>query len=620
MRRNPLARLGLAVAAGLLAAGALAVPASAAGHIIGVSTAVDDPQPPTGTLGGHLQNADGTPLAQNQVNLWLGAEYVTSTWTDDSGDYSFDAVLPGGYQLSFTTADGTDQWVPGSRQRSGAQTYQVVADQHLDVDDTLLAVSVMHGRLTGPKGAAKAGFHVVVTLDSEDDYAYFETTTDATGAWSVTGLYAGDYQVSFTSPDGKRTQWAYGQSREDTAAEIPVGDGASVTVDETWLPDAKLTVKAVDAGTGAAVSDFCVQINTPNDASGCTTGSSVTVGALPGGSFEMALAPDETSYYLRHADQTVTLTPGRTTTVTVPVTLGGKVAITATDRATGGPVARTCSVFLVLGRGGLPDGNDDCTEATGKATTRAMARGTYELFAYAPSPYGHQWVGASGGTGDQRVAARIVVQPGRTVAAPAVLLDRAGTVTGVVSGADGKPIKDADVAFSAWGYGSGPVNNTSTDKNGKYKITNRLGPYAWPLVFTADGYPRQWSGNKGSRFQAATVAVTSGATSTYDVTLARGAALQGAVTVAGTPQADWRITAHNAATGDQMGMFDSSAAGPGGAYTMPLTGSQQIKIDWTSYDGTTDRRGWYDHATDIGTATKVGVPAAGARTLNLTIG
>ena len=399
-----------------------------------------------------------------------------------------------------------------------------------------------------------------------------------------------------------------------------VAADSSVTVDDTWLPGATLVINVIDAATGAPVSNYCVWVDSPGDGTGCTTGSQVTVSDLPGGTFQLSVTPDESSYYLWHPETPVALTAGQTTTVTVPLTLGGKVAVTATDHATHQPVRDTCPIYKVLGHGGLGDGYGDCTGSTGKSTSRALAPGTYETFAVAPGTYGHQWVGRTGGTGNQRAAARIVVEPGKTVAAPTVLLDKAGIITGVVTGSDGAGIADVDVAYSAWGFGAGPGWDTETNASGRYTL-GKLGPYKWPLLFTAGrGYPRQWSGNVANRFKADTVPVTSGATSTYDIALTKTSTLEGTVTVPSAPTADWRITAFNAATGDEMGMFDSTAAGPGGSYAMALTGRQQVKIAWIYFADDAGHDGWYDNATDIDTATKVGIPSAGTKQLNLTIG
>jgi hypothetical protein len=316
----------------------------------------------------------------------------------------------------------------------------------------------------------------------------------------------------------------------------------------------------------------------------------------------------------------VTLVPGRTTSLPVPLTQGGRAAVTVVDAATGQPVRGVCFALREPHSGGIGDGYGDCTGATGKSTTIVRPAGTYQLFAVArDGGYGHQWVGTDGGTGDQREAARITLRPGKITKAPVVRMDKAGRITGTVTGDDGRPIGSADVSFTAWDYGAGPVWGTDTDADGRYTIDG-LGPYSWPLVFTAHGYARQWSGGGGNRYQAAGVPVPAGGSTTYDMALARGSVLRGTVTVPpALPVQGWRLTAVNATTGDPIGVADYTAL-DNGDYTMPIAGGQPVKIRWSVHGDDFWQDGWYDNAADQASATKVPVPRTGTRTLDLTIG
>ena len=583
----------------------------------GETTTVDDQKLPTGTVGGRLTAADGSPLPEASVLLHRGGEVAGAAMTDADGAYSFGEALAGdGYTVSFSVGGGAEQWVPQTLDQAAAQQFTVVAGEHTTVDDTQLVTATVHGRLVDGDGNPAAGYHVSVTLADENNWVNYNGDTDHNGEWSISGVFPGDYRVSFQTPDWGRTQWAYGSGTESGATLITVAPGASVTVDDTWLPAATLVVQAVDATTGAPVSDFCVWVFTPGDGRGCTTSGQVTVADLPAGSFRMSVTPDQSGYYLPSGDELVTLTVGQTSTVSVPLTLGGKIAFTATDRTTRVPVSNTCAAFQVLGQGGLPDGYEACTGTAGTAISVTKAAGTYELFAIAPGGYGHQWVGKSGGTGDQRAAARIAVKPGTTVRAPAVLLDQAGTITGVVTDAAGTPL-GGNVAFSAWGD-AGPAWTAEIDANGRYTL-GKLGPYAWPLLFDAPGYPRQWSGHEGNRFKADTVAVVAGGTTTYDFTPAKGATLNGTVSVP-VPTTNWRLNVVNAVTGDQMGVFDGYEAGPGGSYSLALIGDQTVKIGWSYYWNGTTSRGWYDDDADITSAKKVTIPEDGTLEVNLKMG
>ncbi len=584
----------------------------------GQTITVDDRKLPTGVVGGRLTASDGSPLVDARVTLHRGQDTVGWASTDEEGNYSLGEALSGdGYTVSYAVGDGSDIYVPGTADPAKARKITIVAGQQHTIDDTLPLPATVHGTLTDGDGSPKGGYQVTVTLASEDNWVQFNATTGANGTWRVRDVPPGDYRVSFAGPDGGRTQWAHGKNSEDAATLIPVPGGGDITVDDTWLAGATLVVNAVDATTGAPVDDYCVSVTSPGDGSGCATaGGPVTITDLPGGNYQMSANPGEGSYYLYTRPQPVTLTSGKTTTATIKMTLGGKVTFTASDRVSGAAVDSVCPMFEVLGHGGLPDGPGDCTDSTGKGTSNSMAAGTYEMYAAAPTGYGDQWVGRKGGTGDQKAAARIKVMPGKTVPAPAVLLDKAGTITGVVTDAAGKPLPEMDVAWSAWGN-AGPAWDTHTDAQGRYTITE-LGPYAWPLLFSGAGYPRQWSGHGGDRYRAEKVKVLPSGTTTYNFTPVTGATLKGTVTAPAGGM--WRIHVYNAATGDQMGAFDSSAAGPGGRYELEVIGSQQVKIDWNWYIGENDHHGWYGKGTDIDTATKVGIPAnGGTKKLNLTL-
>ncbi|MEU4236340.1 carboxypeptidase regulatory-like domain-containing protein [Actinoplanes sp. NPDC026619] len=584
----------------------------------GQTVTVDDHKLPTGSVSGHLSKADGSPLTNAYVTLHLGDEQVGWASTFDDGNYNFGEVLAGaGYLVSFNVDNGADQWVSGTLDRDEARRITVGEGEAVTVDDTQLAPAVVHGTLVDGSGAPQAGYEVSVVLDDPDNWVNYPATTGDDGTWSVSGVLPGKYKVSFTAPDYSREQWVPGKATQAEGTAFTVAAGADVTVDETWLAGATLVVNAIDATTGAPIADTCVFVYTPRDGSGCDAGTSVTVRNLPSGTFPFDVTPGESSYYLRSGQTSVTLTAGQTTTVSVPLALGGKISTSAADRVTGAAVERTCSIFRTLGTGGLGEGYGDCTDAAGQALSQPMAAGTYELFAVAPTGYGHQWVGKKGGTGDQKAAARIVVQPGRTVAAPAVKLDKPGTITGVVSDAAGAPLAGFDVAYSAWSD-SGPTWDAVTDAKGTYQI-DKLGPYAWPLLFGKYGYTREWSGHTGNRFQAETVTVVTGGSTTYNFTPRKTSTIKGSVTIPAAPTASWRIHTYNAATGDDLGSFDSYGT-DGKSYEVPVAGGQQVKVGWRYYLDDHDTQGFYDHAADIASATKVGIPANGTKKLNLTFG
>ncbi|MDI6105326.1 carboxypeptidase regulatory-like domain-containing protein [Actinoplanes sp. NEAU-A12] len=585
----------------------------------GATVRVDERLLPTGTVRGLLTGVDGSPLAGADVRLYAGGNLITTSSTGDEGTYAF-TVLPGDYTVSFLPEPNRqEQYVPGVLDKAKAKAHTVAAGQTVAADDTVLKPSTVLGRLAGADGAPKTGFQVFVM--STDEQHGYSAKTGAGGSWQVDGVHPGDYRVSFTNASGSRVQWARGKNTSADTEIFTVAGGASVTVNDTWLPGATLIVNAVDEVTGEPVSEFCaqVEIGISFDESCAKTGTATLLDVAPG-SATIDVVPAGKSYFLRKDGTPATLAAGQTATATVRLAKGGKVSFSASSGATGAAVAKTCFLLRAIDQGGLPDEAGNCTNAKGQVTGPTLAPGTYAAFALAPGSYGHQWVGASGGTGDQKEAARIVITADTTVAAPNARLDPAGTITGVVTGADGAPIADADVSFTAWGFGPGPIHSVNTDERGKYTI-GQLGPYAWPLSFTANGYPRQWSGNVGDRSGAVRVPVTAGATATYDMALTRASSLSGKVTVpAGLPATGWRFTVINAVTGDQVAEFDSYGQGPDGTYTLPVIGGQQVKVRWLAIaDGNVLKTGWFGGAADQNSATGVDIPAAGVKRLNLTL-
>ncbi|WP_285682596.1 hypothetical protein [Actinoplanes sp. NBRC 103695] len=387
------------------------------------------------------------------------------------------------------------------------------------------------------------------------------------------------------------------------------------------LAGASVTIDATDAAGGEPVTGFCATAK-PSGAGACTEGSTLTLRDVPAGEATISVQPVRTSDYLPSAPVTLTLADGAAVAVTTPLTLGGRLSALVLDRATGAGVRLACLVLIEPASGGLPSEGrgeygeyEECTNNNGKLTTYARPAGTYQLFVFGPErlflpedQYGHQWVGAEGGTGDQRRAVKLKIRPGRTTQAPTVLMDKPGTIVGQVTDASGEHAGSA-ITFNAWPIFSRSWNGAAYPGDGTYSFTH-LGPYEWPIMARPtegpDGakFPRQWSGGTGNRYQAETVAVRSGETSRLDLTLQPFAAIAGTITA---PEGGTLIAA-NASTGDELGYVRFTGSGP---YRLPLVGGQRVTLRWVLNSG---RGGvWAD-------GEQVPVPKGGTRALDLTVG
>ena len=272
----------------------------------------------------------------------------------------------------------------------------------------------------------------------------------------------------------------------------------------------------------------------------------------------------------------------QTVAVTVKMRPAARISTTVVDAATGAPVAGVCAGAFKPKHVAQPDGFGYCSDAAGRLTIGRLTAGTYRLFVdptEAPR-YGRQWLGATGGTGDERQAASVTATAGEVATAPTVRLDPAGSIAGTVTdGTTGVPIEFSSVDLLTSHPGAG-LSETSTDEDGHYRI-DRLGPYAWPLRFGATGYAGQWSGNAADRYAATPVQVTAGGVATGDIGLVRGVEVRGTVALEDGTPVDGYVATKNAETGDYAGTDYAED----GTYLIRVIAGQRVSYAYDVYAG-----------------------------------
>ncbi|WP_405115301.1 carboxypeptidase-like regulatory domain-containing protein [Micromonospora sp. NBC_01405] len=580
----------------------------------GETATADDQLLPTGFLTGRITDAAGQPVADFLVNAndvdtykWSGGR------TDADGRYRF-AALPGRYLLSFDPIEGVyqTQYVPGKIDREDAGQFEVTSGADTVVDETVLPTGSLSGRFTTASGAPLASAEVSVTTVNQ--YSGANTQTDATGAFTVPTLLAGSYKVRFAK--GDREQYHRGKLDHESAAVVVVRGGRQTSIEDSLLGTGSVRISAVDSVTGAPVARFCVSSNS-NDI--CSSTGQATLTGLPQGRHDLFLyAPNKSHFSRELAD--VRVIANQTTALAPKLRPGAVITTTVVDRATGAPLAGVCVNAFLNKQAALTDGHDRCSDHTGSIQVGPLTGGTYRLFADpgGDSEYGRQWVGATGGTGDERQAATVSAAVGAVSAGPQVRLDRAGRVSGTVTDAvTGQPVQDVDVSVLTGHPGVG-VSDVTTDENGRYTL-GRLGPYAWPLVFSKNPYATHWSGNAVSRFAATPVTVTVGGTATHDTAMRRGSTVDGTFTNQdGVAFRDGWVIARSADTGDVAGSGWLSD----GRFAIQLSGRQRIYFtyDVTFAEGQ-DHSGRYLVTGEDGTRRLAlfTVPATGTLSVNLVV-
>jgi hypothetical protein len=579
----------------------------------GAETTVDEAQLPTGTLSGTLTNADGTPAAGVNVIATGSSGFPSFANTDDSGHWAIQVPAGDSYDVSFSD-QGLTQYAPGQISQDTAGQFPVGADQTVTVDDQLLPTGVITGRYTTAAGRPDPNAQVGVNVPDGLGIAF--ASTDATGTYSVP-VFAGSYNVNFFGSDNK-FQYAFGQLTSATAAKIDVTANGTTEVDDAQIATGTVTVTATDGTTGAAISNFCAFIDSER---ACAKGTGVAVVKnVRQGTQELDVSPS-VKYLSANTAINVDVTAGQNVNANIVFQPAAVIRTTIVDAQTSAPVPNACVLPFVPGFTVWPDSSGYCSDANGVVKIAPLFGNSYSLFVNAPegSTFGDQWVGKTGGTGLEKDARVITAPAGKTTSIPPIKLDRAGSITGLVTnGPAGTPIAQATVGPNTVTPGVGASgNDVGTDSSGRYTLSG-LGPYQWPIFAAAPGLAGQWTGGVGNRYQAQTVQVTAGTSVTNDIAMSAGATLHGtALKPDGTSFAEGGyIVAYNVKTGDVMGYAYANADG---TYSIQLTPGQSVRIGYLFQDESTltPYDGFYG-GTSAATALAVNIPARG-RTIDIVL-
>ncbi|MEZ4679726.1 MAG: carboxypeptidase regulatory-like domain-containing protein [Caldilineaceae bacterium] len=256
----------LLIALALVTTGWLALPAFAAGAAIG----------------GTVRNESGDPLVNITVLLSrnmapiYGYEqwnYLNTTVTDDSGNYTFTELEGGIYRIQFQ-----DDNIPpayGTIYYNQIATAATATDVNLGENETIGAIDAqlplrgaLGGRVTDSQGTPLAG--IAVHMDKEwsfyDGTIYWNTaaftTTTASGFYRLNALEPGNYRLTFQDSDGVPNH--IGEIYDDadsyeTATTVVVSAGQLITginaaLDETGAITGVVTIDSGQPLANATVS------------------------------------------------------------------------------------------------------------------------------------------------------------------------------------------------------------------------------------------------------------------------------------------------------------------------------------------------------------------------------
>jgi len=158
---------------------------------------------------------------------------VSSAATQSDGTYSLAGLFPGEYVLEVSAPGYTTAWYPSATSADTAEPVQAAAQQVRSGVD--MAITGLPASITGTVETGEAPGDVIVAVtakpawDGADPTLQYDTTTDATGAYSFGGLPApGTYELSFVAEGYQPTTLTErvlgGQTR--FALDVRLGAGA----------------------------------------------------------------------------------------------------------------------------------------------------------------------------------------------------------------------------------------------------------------------------------------------------------------------------------------------------------------------------------------------------------
>ncbi|MBV1853360.1 carboxypeptidase-like regulatory domain-containing protein [Catellatospora tritici] len=567
----------------------------------GQTTTVNETQVGRGAITGRLVRADGTPAADKVVELITasGGYNVTFAYADADGRYRMDA-FPGAYRVVIPFGEEgneINQYVPGKRVESQGQIFTITGTDVITVNETLLPTGTASGRFTDSAGNGIANVYAQFT----DAYGgQYQADSDTDGYWQTNPMLAGEYTVYFYDWAHTVSQYAYGKVAAEDADPVTVLAGQNLVVNDTKLATGSIRVTAKNSVTGAPVAGFSVQAGAfwAEERNGAAVLSDLPVGYWRLNLYAEGYQPNENV-------GPVNVLPGQAE-IEVSLVPYASIQAKVVDAATGAPVAGVCLSTQTRVKFHLSEGCGAESGPDGVVTLTAVTAGTYQVFALPGqgSPYGAQWVGLTGGTGDQAQARDVTVTAGQAKYIHKIYLDRKGTITGVVTGADGNPVTSGHVAVSAPIVGDVSRGSVDIDAQGRYTI-DFLGPYSWPLDFITDSHAWQWSGAAYKRQSATLVPVVAGQTTTFDQQLQLGTVLK--VTATGSP-ADYFAAAYTS-NGDLVGRIWVPQAGGQAVYRVMGGGTVRLHLE-----GGEPGHGWYG-GTSFSTAKQVSIPTTGEKVI-----
>lgn len=560
------------------------------------------------SLAGKLTLPEGATVQDRTVRVLTSEGWRRAGRADESGNWTVTGIAAGTVRLGFGRLSGPALTAPsfydgvaeGSGWSAGTPITVALGDQVTGLDATPAVGGTVSGVLKNTSGQPLVGCRVLArsTPGAEPRLVSRSADTSATGAFTITGLSTGDYQLMVfnrrddeSSPCQGPAQFAAGtaggpMSYDASTAPLHVTRGAALRISNPLVYGKGGAIAGTLAlPAGATEEDGTVLVF---DAQGHYAGETwaeggayrvdglapgtyhVRFGRLSGGGNAAAELYDEKDPFGQVTGGTaVTVTGEGTTTVNESLVAGGKIAGNLVDGA--GEALTGCDVGVFHGEDYMTTAE---TDETGAFTVTGLPQGQYTVTVDngGECDEGRRWVQNGGGAlGGPGAADLVTVDVGQTTTlAPALVYGPGAVITGTVTGistGDGLPVEIVDTATGTvvaedWLWSGGQTYELGGLAPGTYRIeygrehtiSDRAGSFyngkneelgaaaATPVTLTA-----------GETFTAATQALGLGGTIQVDLTDATGAPIEECYLEASDPT-EVRSTRSNDGSGSVRGL------------------------------------------------------------------
>ncbi|HEY0890098.1 MAG TPA: carboxypeptidase regulatory-like domain-containing protein [Nocardioides sp.] len=546
----------------------------------GVTTSADATLARAATLTGKVLDAQGEPLGGVSLD-WFTQGYSDyghdpgEAWhyggdgtTNWDGAYTITSVTPGPVRLGLFPHDGVhmEEYYDGAASVDAGDDVMAVAGESTAVPDVTLARGgTISGQVTAsdaPDGLfAHLELYRLVVEDGETDWSWAGSrSTDSAGQYTFTGLATGSYRIH-VYPSGNHLEQYYGGSRRlETATTIEVAVGQDVTGKDVEVAVGGI-VSGTVTGNGTALEGARVDVFLIDDSGDGYDGSwsawtspdgSYAITNLPPGDYKLLFdgAGPFVAEYWRNKSAWETATAFSlglsATRSAMNADLASGATIAGTVTADGAPVVESRVRAYLLGAGGADwvDRWSTWTEADGSYELDGLPAGEYKVRFEPTGPFaGEYWE-------DQdawETADDITLALGDVQGDLDADLERAATVTGVVTGPGDEPVEEVEVClYEPYAYGDetewDTVDCSWSGTNGSYAVeglesgTYRIGFYTGDADGDLAGGFYSAAGLVGTIEAGADVVLTASQTLTLNQKLAVGGAISGQVSQA--PGAD----------------------------------------------------------------------------------